>query len=69
MGARSANISKLNLSNLTKGVDNLSPNLVGHIELDHTHVRGAEHGVFCWRHGGSAASGVGGGLYAYKPTL
>lgn len=67
MGTRSTNISKLNLPNLTKGVDNLSPNLVGHIELDHTHVRRAEHGVLCWRHDGGAASGGGGELYAYKP--
>lgn len=43
-------VSKLNLPNLSQGVDNLSSNLVGHIELDHTHVRGAEHGVLCWRH-------------------
>ena len=58
-------VPKLNLPNLSQGVDNLSSNLVGHIELDHTHVRRAKHGVLCGRHTGVSRcirySGIRGG--------
>jgi hypothetical protein len=43
-------VSELNLSKLSKGIDYLTSDFVGDIELDHAHVRRAEHGIFVVDH-------------------
>jgi hypothetical protein len=44
-------ISELNLPNLSQSIHNLTTDFVGDVQLDHAHVRRAEHGVLVVNHG------------------
>jgi hypothetical protein len=44
-------ISELNLPQLSQSIHNLTTDFVGDVELDHTHVRRAEHGILVVHHG------------------
>jgi hypothetical protein len=44
-------ISELNLPQLSQSIYNLPADFVGDVELDHAHVRRAEHGILMVHHG------------------
>lgn len=45
-----AYVSKLDQAELAESVDDLSADLVGNVQLHHTHIRGAERSIFGWSH-------------------
>jgi hypothetical protein len=45
-------IPELNLPQLSQSIHNLTTDFVGDVELDHAHVRRAEHGILMVHHGG-----------------
>lgn len=44
-------VSELDQAQLAKGVDDLSSDFIGNVQLHHAHFRRAERGVACWSHG------------------
>jgi hypothetical protein len=44
-------ISELNLPQLSQCIHNLPADFVGDVELDHAHIRRAEHGILMVHHG------------------
>jgi hypothetical protein len=44
-------VSKLNLPNLSQSIHNFTADFVGDVQLDHAHVRRAEHGILVVNHG------------------
>lgn len=49
---KSPYISELNLANLSQSVNDLAAYLVRNIQLNHTHVRRAKHGILRGSHSG-----------------
>lgn len=49
-------ITELDQTKLSQGVDDLPSNFIRYVQLDHAHVRRAEHGSLVWSHDGRYGS-------------